>query len=150
MANVLFLILGYMSIPLFAKVVTIRKSALLPLTAVFAFAGSYVYRSDPFDLLVLVFFGVFGFVSKKFNFDVTPMVMGYILGPVLEYSFGQTVNLSRGDMMHYVFVGRPVTAGILAVTPIITALLWWRGRRLRSKKSKVQSEQVGEGVVHAT
>ncbi|MFH1489019.1 MAG: tripartite tricarboxylate transporter permease [Pseudomonadota bacterium] len=147
LANVLFLLLGYVTIPLFAKVVTIRKSALLPLTAIFAFAGSYVYRSDPFDLLVLVFFGIFGFVAKKFNFDVTPMIMGYILGPVLEYSFGQTVNLSRGDMLHYIFIARPVTAGILAVTPVITALLWWRGRRLRSKKEKVKSEQKGEGVM---
>ena len=55
LANVLFLFIGYALIPLFAKVVTIRKSALLPLTAIFAFAGSYVYRSEPFDLLVLVF-----------------------------------------------------------------------------------------------
>ena len=133
MANILFAVLGYLTIPLFAKVVTIRKSALLPLTAIFAFAGSYVYRSDPFDLLVLVSFGILGYAAKKFNFDVTPMVMGYILGPVLEYSFGQTVNLARGDVLHYIFVARPVTAAILAVTPFITVFLWWRGVRLRKK-----------------
>ena len=49
-ANVLFLIIGYVCIPLFAKVVTIRKSLLLPLTLVFAFAGSWVFRAQPFDL----------------------------------------------------------------------------------------------------
>ena len=135
-ANLIFVVLGYLTIPLFAKVVTIRKSALLPLTAVFAFAGSYVYRSDPFDLLVLVFFGIFGYTAKKLNFDVTPMVMGYILGPVLEYSFGQTINLARGDTLHYIFVGRPITAIILAITPFITAGLWWRGARLRNKHIK--------------
>ena len=137
-ANIIFLVLGYITIPLFAKVVTIRKSALLPLTAIFAFAGSYVYRSDPFDLLVLVFFGIFGYVAKKLNFDVTPMVMGYILGPVLEYSFGQTINLGRGDTLHYIFAGRPITAVILAITPFITAGLWWRGVRLRRKHVKEQ------------
>ena len=135
-ANLIFVVLGYITIPLFAKVVTIRKSALLPLTAVFAFAGSYVYRSDPFDLLVLVFFGIFGYTVKKLNFDVTPMVMGYILGPVLEYSFGQTINLARGDTLHYIFVARPITAVILAITPFITAGLWWRSARLRNRHIK--------------
>jgi putative tricarboxylic transport membrane protein len=135
-ANIIFIVLGYLTIPLFAKVVTIRKSALLPLTAIFAFAGSYVYRSDPFDLLVLVFFGIFGYTAKKLNFDVTPMVMGYILGPVLEYSFGQTLNLARGDTLHYIFAARPITAIILAITPFITAGLWWRGVRLRRKHMK--------------
>jgi len=135
-ANIIFVVLGYLTIPLFAKVVTIRKSALLPLTAIFAFAGSYVYRSDPFDLLVLVLFGVFGYTAKKLNFDVTPMVMGYILGPVLEYSFGQTINLGRGDTLHYIFAARPITAVILAITPFITAGLWWRSARLRNKHIK--------------
>ena len=46
-ANIIFLVVGYITIPLFAKVVTIRKSALLPLTAIFAFAGSYVYPLRP-------------------------------------------------------------------------------------------------------
>ena len=135
-ANLIFVVLGYLTIPLFAKVVTIRKSALLPLTAIFAFAGSYVYRSDPFDLLVLVFFGIFGYTAKKLNFDVTPMVMGYILGPVLEYSFGQTINLGRGDTLHYIFVVRPITAIILAITPFVTAGLWWRSARLRNRHLK--------------
>lgn len=150
LANLLFLFLGFVAVPLFAMVVTIRKSALLPLTAVFAFAGSYVYRSDPFDLLVLVFFGIFGYTAKKLNFDVTPMVMGYILGPVLEYSFGQTVNLARGDLLHYVFVARPVTAVILGITPIVTFLLWWRSARLRRKQNMRQSVQIREEVMPAS
>jgi putative tricarboxylic transport membrane protein len=144
LANILFMVIGYFAIPLFSKVVTIRRSALLPLTAIFAFAGSYVYRSDPFDLLILVFFGIFGYVAKKLNFDVTPMVMGYILGPVLEYSFGQTVNLARGDVLHYIFVARPVTATILAITPVVTILLWWRTKRRREKdiQSNTQTQSV--------
>ncbi len=150
LANLLFLFLGFVAVPLFAKVVTIRKSALLPLTAVFAFAGSYVYRSDPFDLLVLVFFGIFGYIAKKLNFDVTPMVMGYILGPVLEYSFGQTVNLARGDILHYIFVARPVTSVILGITPIVTVLLWWRSVRLRRKQNRMQSVQMREEVMPAS
>jgi putative tricarboxylic transport membrane protein len=130
-ANILFLFIGYMCIPLFAKVVTIRKSLLLPLTLVFAFAGTWVFRSQPFDLAVLVFFGAFGYIAKKLHFDVTPMAMGFILGPTLEYSFGQSIALSQGNLLHYAFVERPVTASIFALTPVITFLLWRRSMRFR-------------------
>jgi putative tricarboxylic transport membrane protein len=130
-ANVLFLVLGYVLIPAFARVVTIRKGLLLPLTVVFAFAGSYVFRSDPMDLLVLVFFGLFGYVAKKLCFDVTPMVMGFILGPILEYSFGQTITLAQGHLFGYVFVDRPITVAILVLTPPIIYALWRKRSRMR-------------------
>lgn len=130
-ANLLFLILGYILIPAFARVVTIRKGLLLPLTVVFAFAGSYVFRSDPMDLLVLVFFGLFGYVAKKLNFDVTPMVMGFILGPILEYSFGQTMTLAQGSLLNYVFIDRPITVAILFITPPIIWALWRKRSRMR-------------------
>ena len=131
LANVLFLAFGYILIPIFAKVVTIRKSLLLPLTVVFAFAGSYIFRSDPLDLIILTCFGLFGYVAKKLRFDVTPMVMGLILGPILEYSFGQTVSLSQGAMASYIMFDRPITVAILALTPVVTVLLWRRGARMR-------------------
>jgi putative tricarboxylic transport membrane protein len=130
-ANVLFLIIGYFTIPLFARVVMIRKSILLPLTVVFAFAGCYVPRSDPFDLLVLVFFGAFGYCAKKLSFDVTPMVMAFILGPIIEYSIGQTLVLSQGAMLHYIFIERPITAAIVLLTPVLAYLMWRRVTRIR-------------------
>ena len=122
-----------------ARVVTIRKSILLPLTVVFAFAGSYVTRSDPFDLLVLVFFGAFGYFTKKLSFDVTPMVMAFLLGPTIEYSLGQTLILAQGNILHYIFVERPITAGLLLITPVIAYLMWRRVGRLRR-----DSERVGQ------
>jgi putative tricarboxylic transport membrane protein len=131
LANVLFLVLGYFLIPLFAKVVTLRKALLLPLTVVFAFAGTYVFRSDPMDLYFLVIFGAFGYAAKKLQFDVTPMVMGFILGPLLEYAFGQTVTLAQGNLTGYLLFDRPIAVAILAVTPFITYGLWRRSARLR-------------------
>ncbi|NQV99763.1 MAG: tripartite tricarboxylate transporter permease [Rhodospirillales bacterium] len=132
MANVLFLFIGYFLVPLFAKVVTIRKGILLPLTVVFAFAGSYVFRSDPMDLIILVVFGVFGYLAKKLRFDVTPLVMGFILGPILEYSFGQTVTMSQENIVGYIVTERPITLVILILTPVITYFLWRKSARLRS------------------
>ena len=131
LANLMFLVLGYFLIPLFAKVVTIRKALLLPLTVVFAFAGSYVFRSDPTDLYILVFFGLFGYVAKKLSFEVAPMVMGFILGPILEYSFGQTITLAQGNLVGYLLFDRPITIAIMALTPFVIFALWRRGARMR-------------------
>ncbi len=131
MANILFLIIGYFTIPLFAKVVMIRRSLLLPLTVVFAFAGSYVFRSSSFDLMVLVFFGAFGYLARKLSFSVTPMVMAFILGAELENSFGQTMALSQGHVLRYIFLERPITAVLLVATPFLTYLMWRRSMRLR-------------------
>jgi putative tricarboxylic transport membrane protein len=133
LANVLFVVIGYLTIPLFARLVTIRKSLLLPLTVVFAFTGAYVYQSDPWDLYILVFFGVFGYVARKLRFDISPMVMGFILGPILEYSLGQTVSMSQGEFVHFVFVERPIASFVIAATPVVAYLLWRRVARLRRR-----------------
>ena len=131
LANILFIFIGYVCIPLFAKVVTIRKSLLLPLTLIFAFAGTWVFRSNPYDLAILVIFGALGYLSRKLHFDVTPLAMGFILGPPMEYAFGQTMTLSQGAMFHYILLERPIAAVFLVATPVITYLMW------RDRKSVV-------------
>jgi putative tricarboxylic transport membrane protein len=133
LANILFLTLGYLTIPIFARIVTVRKSVLLPVITIFAFAGSYVFRSDPFDLKILVFFGALGYVARKLHFDVSPMVMAFILGPILEYSFGQTISLAGGNLLHYVFVDRPFAAAIFVLIPVMSVLLAVKAVRRRRK-----------------
>jgi putative tricarboxylic transport membrane protein len=100
---------------------------------VFAFTGAYVYQSDPWDLYLLVFFGVFGYLARKLRFDISPMVMGFILGPILEYSLGQTVSMSQGEFVHFVLVERPIASFVIAATPVVAYLLWRRVARLRRR-----------------
>ncbi len=128
-ANLLFLLIGYLSIPFFSRLVTIRVSILIPLVMMFAFAGAYVFRSDSVDLLMLVAFGLFGIVAKMGRFDVLPMVMGFILGPPMEYAFGQTVAMANNDIIGFFFTQRIGALLILGACPFIGFLLW---RRMRS------------------
>ena len=145
-ANILFVVIGYFTIPLFARIVTVRKSVLLPLITMFAFAGSYVFRSDPFDLMVLVFFGAFGYVCRKLHFDVSPMVMAFILGPILEYSFGQTLNLASGNLFHYLTFDRPIAGLIFLTVPIVSTWFWLKTLRQRRKKDAGQIVFGGDGM----
>lgn len=87
----------------------------------------------PPELAAILFLGAFGYIAKKLQFDVTPMAMGFILGPTLEYSFGQTVILSTGDLLGYVFIERPFTAAIIALTPVLTFVMWRRSAKLRGQ-----------------
>lgn len=69
-ANLLFVVIGYLSIPFFSRLVTIKISILILLVVMFAFAGAYVFHSDSVDLLMLVGFGVFGIIARIARFDV--------------------------------------------------------------------------------
>jgi putative tricarboxylic transport membrane protein len=128
---VLLLFVGFLLVPVFSKVVTIPRAYLAPLTIVFAFVGTYVYRSNPMDLYSLIFFGLVGYTARKLQFDVTPMVMAFILTPVLEYSFGQTVSLSQGRFVEYLTMTRPIALAILLATPLLVYLMWRRTAKLR-------------------
>lgn len=128
LANLMFVIIGYLSIPFFARIVTIKTGLLVPIVIMFAFAGAYVFRSDPTDVLMLVLFGLFGLLARAAKFDVMPMVMGFILGVPLEYAFGQTVAMAGTSPLSFMFTERIGMMAVLVATPIIGFLLWKRMR----------------------
>jgi putative tricarboxylic transport membrane protein len=144
-ANILFLVIGYLSIPFFARLVTIKNSMLIPAVIMFAFAGSYVFRSDPVDLLMLIGFGAFGIIAKIARFEVMPMVMGFILGGPLEYSFGQTMAMSEGNLVVFALTQRPGMLAILILTPLIGFFLWRRMANLSRNENTKTPETTEEG-----
>jgi putative tricarboxylic transport membrane protein len=83
-----------------------------------------------FDLWVMVVFGVLGLLLQRYGFPVAPIVLGLILGPMLETHFRRALILSRGD--YGIFLQRPIAAGLLAVAAVyllLPALAWgWRRR----------------------
>ena len=115
---------------------------MIPLTIIFAFAGSFVFRHNPADLYFLLFFGIFGYVLKKLEFDVTPLVMAFILAPSLEYAFGQTLSLGDDNIIMFLLSERPIAALIIVSTPVITWKLWKRSKKLRDVATTITSEQV--------
>lgn len=141
LANVLFLVVGYFSIPIFARVVRIPKSLLMPLTIMFAFAGVFAVRNNPTDLYVLTIFGVIGYVLRKFQFDVAPLAMAYILGPEIERALSQTMSLSKGNLGGYILFERPITLVILVLTPVLAWYLWRRSTKLRRDALRMTSQE---------
>ncbi len=142
LANILFLFIGYICIPVFARIVSIRSVVLIPIIVIFAFAGSYVYRSDPLDLQILVIFGIFGYLAKRLDFDVAPMVMAFILGQILEYAFGQSFTMASDGLFKFIIFNRPVAAVIFALIPIILIIVAIRkAKAVRSSATAMQQPE---------
>lgn len=134
-ACLLLLVLGKLLIPVFAKVVSIPRAYMVPLTLVFAVAGTYVYRSNPMDLVFLMAFGLFGYGARKLAFDVTPLVMGFILMAPFEYAVSQTLSLSQGDLVTYIVTERPVTLILLGLIVAGVGIYLLRRKRGQSAVS---------------
>lgn len=135
-ACVLLLVIGYILTPVFARIVGINKAYLVPLMLLFAVGGTYVYRSNPMDLYFMIAFGVFGYGARKLHFDVTPLVMGFILLAPLEYALSQTVELSQGNLLGYLIGDRPIAVVVLVLTPVL--IFWVSGRqRKQARKAKL-------------
>lgn len=132
LANLMFIVIGYLSVPFFARIVTIKTGLLVPIVIMFAFAGAYVFRSDTTDVLMLVGFGLFGLLARAAKFDVMPMVMGFILGGPLEYAFGQTVAMAGDAPISFLFTQRLGMVAVVIATPIIGYALW---RRMKTATS---------------
>jgi TctA family transporter len=93
--------------------------------------GVYSVNNNNFDVYVVAALGVLGYFMNIFKFPAAPMLLGFVLGPLVEENLRRALLLSRGDMM--TFVERPISASVMAVTALL--LLWtiWNAVRTESK-----------------
>ena len=90
----------------------------------------YTVNNSVFDLYLLIGFGIFGYVSRKFGFEGAPLVLAFVIGPRIESAFRQSLLLSDGDFS--IFVSRPISAiclGLSALVLLSGVLPWLRRRR---------------------
>ncbi len=129
--NVLLLILNLPLIGLWVRLLRVPPRVLLPLVLLFSFTGTYAVSHNVFDLYVMAVFGVIGYGLQRFGFPVAPVVLGLILGPMLETHLRRALIISRGD--YSIFLSRPIAAALLALVALYLALpgLAWAARRWR-------------------
>jgi len=128
--NVLLVILNVPLIGVWVRLLQVPYRFLFPSALFFIAVGVYSTRNNLFDVAIVAAFGVIGAVLLALEFPLSPIVLGFVLGPMLEPNFRRAMLLSRGDLS--VFVTRPVAAGFVAASALlvlIQAAGWWRGRR---------------------
>jgi putative tricarboxylic transport membrane protein len=125
--NVMLLALNLPLIRLWVSILRVRYAILFPLILLFCLIGAYSINNTTFDIHVMVLFGLVGYVLRKFGFEPAPLAMAYVLSPLLEMSFRQSLSLSGGSFG--VFVTRPIAAVCIAIA--VALLLYQVGSSWR-------------------
>jgi putative tricarboxylic transport membrane protein len=121
--NFLLLVLNLPLIGLWVRMVSVPYHLLYPAILVFCAIGVYSLNNATFDVYLMALFGLLGYIFAKLECEPAPMLLGYILGPMMEEFLRRAMLLSRGDPL--VFLTRPISAVLLvaAVLLLCTVLL---------------------------
>lgn len=130
--NVLLLVLNIPMVGLWVRLLKVPYPILYPSIILFIAVGVYSISYSSMDIMMVAFFGVVGVMLLLLGFEPAPLLLGYILGPMIEENFRRTMLLNRGDMM--VFLERPVSAIFVAMT--VSLLLWTAYSMLKSTRKK--------------
>lgn len=114
--NAMLLVLNLPLIPVWVQVLRIPYRILFPLILLFCLVGAYSLKTSHFDIFIMIIFGVFGYLFRKFEFEGAPLILAFVLGPILELNFRQSLVLSKGSLS--IFFSSPISA-IAIVASII-------------------------------
>lgn len=106
--NVMLLVLNLPLIPIWVQLLKIPYRILFPLIILFCLIGSYSLKTSTFDVLVMIFFGIIGYLFRKFGYEGAPLVLAFVLGPMFELNLRQSLLISKGSLL--IFFSRPISA----------------------------------------
>lgn len=129
--NVMLLILNMPLVKVFAKVIETPAKYLLPIIIAISFFGVYAVQYTTFDLMLLIGCGVVGYFLTKNDFPVAPLVLGLVLGPMIENNLRRALTGSNGDFM--IFLQKPISLVFLIVAALwmlVPLILKMRGKKV--------------------
>ena len=119
--NLMLIILNLPMIGVWVKLLTIPYRHLYPAILVFCCIGVYSVNNTVFDIYLTAIFGILGYMFTKLQCEAPPLLLGFVLGPMMEENFRRALLLSRGDFT--VFLTRPLSCGLLITALILVALV---------------------------
>jgi putative tricarboxylic transport membrane protein len=111
--NILLLIMSIPLVGLFVRILRVRPAILAPITVLITLIGVYTVNNDVFDIVLVIAFGIIGYLMKKLGFDPGPMVLAFVLGSLLEDSLRRSLLIFEGDPTG--FFTRPISGTLLVV-----------------------------------
>ncbi|MDP1990993.1 MAG: tripartite tricarboxylate transporter permease, partial [Syntrophales bacterium] len=132
LSNVVGLVIVLSTVPLFAAILRIPFSIIAPVIVVVCAVGAYTVNNAMFNIWVMLLFGVIGYVFKKLDYPLAPLILALVLGDATEVSFRQAILGSQGAMSIFFsnwLVGAMMTAGLLLAFWPAIGLLWGKFRQ---------------------
>jgi putative tricarboxylic transport membrane protein len=139
MATVLHLVIARLGMYAFIQTARVSNPVLFPAVLVLGVTGIFVSTSSYFDVYVMVGFGVLGYLMNRFGFPIAPLLIGFILGPLIEVGLRQAAIMGRGDFT--IFLTRPISAIFLACAVLTIVVVGWREYVDRQKRSERQKQE---------
>jgi putative tricarboxylic transport membrane protein len=128
LGNLFMLIFGVWGSKYFPKILSIPQQILMPIILVLCVTGSYAVANSFFDVQIALILGILGFIMVKYEFPLAPLVLGLILGPIMEPNFRRALVANQMNPM--IFITSPISLFFLLLT-LFTAVMVYR----RAKKS---------------
>jgi putative tricarboxylic transport membrane protein len=134
--NIMLVVLNLPLIPLWVMVLRIPYTLLSALILIFCFLGSYSINNDIDNVMITFAFGIFGYFLKRYGFERPPLILAFVLGPLIEKAFRQSMIFSDGSFT--IFFTRPISAFfiLIAFGVLITASI-----KKRSFADKIEDEK---------
>lgn len=135
-ANLLMIPLGYLAIRGSGLLLRVPRQVLMPVILAFCIVGAYAINNSAFQIGIMLVLGIVGYVMERGGFPIAPVVLGLVLGPIVEQNFMQSVIKTNWDLTQ--FLTRPISAVLMILTlvilayPSLRAVLDTRARRNRS------------------
>lgn len=142
-ASLFLLVIGRFGLRFFCKAVNIPAMILYPIVVFTCIMGSYLGKSDMFDVAVMLAFGFIGYYMRKFDYSYVAFLIGFILAPEWERALQQVVIISEFDT--YMFFQRPVAMGLMALTLFVIARTFWININKGRKKQQVDEAAAAAG-----
>lgn len=130
--NVALLIINLPLVGLFARLLTIPQQYLTPMIAVLAFIGVYSVVGNPFDLYMIIGLGVFGWILRKLEFSLAPIILGFVLGHLFEDNLRRALSISGGDWSILYDSSNAIVLYVLTVVVVVVPILL--GKRMKRKQ----------------
>jgi putative tricarboxylic transport membrane protein len=119
--NLFLLVLNLPLIGLWVKMISVPYHLLYPMILVFCSIGVFSLNNAEFDVYLMLLFGLLGYIFRKLDCEPAPMLLGFILGPMMEEFLRRALLLSRGDPM--VLITRPISAAMLVLAIVLLTLV---------------------------
>jgi putative tricarboxylic transport membrane protein len=135
--NLMLIVLNLPMIGLWIKLLKVPYRILFPSILVFMAIGVYSLSNNPFDVLLMMLFGLLGYVFTKLECEGAPLLLGFILGPLMEENLRRAMLLSRGDPI--VFFTKPISAGFLIASIVLLIILLLPNIRKKREEAFVEA-----------
>jgi putative tricarboxylic transport membrane protein len=142
LGNIMLLILNLPLIGLWVKVLKVPYPILFPLILLFCLVGVFSLNYSNVEVALMIGFGIFGYLARKFQFEMAPLVLAIVIGPMMENNLRLSLVISQGDA--WIFIQKPISAVFIfiSLTLLISPFLPWVGKRRQKLQEKVEGENV--------